>query len=99
MVDAIAVDNSQDVLAALFDAAVKAVAACSDAERLGVAGFPPSVAETVARRFREVRPSPCNEFAWGFSDDAAAAKCAPGMSGGKGWFFGPYDGDYCICPQ
>lgn len=99
VVDAIALDNSPEVLAALFDAAVKAVAACSDAERLGVAGFPTQVAEIAGRRFREVRPSPCNEFAWGFSDDAAAARCAPGMSGGKGWFFGPYDGDYCICPQ
>lgn len=97
--DAIAIDNRPDVLAALFDASAGAVVACSDAERLGVAGFPPQVAKLVERRFPEVRPSPCNEFAWGFSDDSAAARCAAGMSGGKGWFFGPYDGDYCICPQ
>ena len=97
--DAIALGNDAAVLSLLFDAAKRAVLACSDAERLGVAGFPARVQPLVEKAFPERRPAPCNEFMWGFSDPEMAKRCGKGYLGERGWFFGPYDGDYCLCVQ
>ena len=97
--DAIALGNDVAVLSLLFRAAKNAVRACSDAERLGVAGFPAQVQPLVEREFPERRPAPCNEFMWGFSDALFGRRCEGALLGGRGWFFGPYDGDFCMCPQ
>ena len=99
VVDAIAVGNDVSTLELLFSAVKKAVLACSGAERLEVIGFPAWFQPTVRRHFPKSRPMPCNGFMWGFSDAAMARRCEDAMRGEKGWFFGPYDGDYCLCMQ
>ena len=99
VVDAIALGNSAETLGLLFLAAKRAVLACSGASRLEVIGFPDLARHVVERHFPRSRPTPCNEFAWGFSDPDSAQRCESAIAAGKGWFFGPYDGDLCLCPQ
>ena len=99
VVDAIAIGNDRDVLVALFKAAKRAVGACSDAERLEVIGFPMWLQPIIAKEFPKSRPMPCNGFMWGFSDAALGQRCGLDSLGEKGWFFGPYDGDFCLCQQ
>lgn len=99
--DAIAVGNDVDVLDMLLSAAKRAVMACSDAERLEVIGFPMWFQQVVDRHFPKSRQMPCNGFMWGFSDAEMAQRCAGAMQNGgmDGWFFGPYDGDFCLCQK
>ena len=97
--DAIALGNDKDVLALLFDAAKASVLACSGAERLDIIGFPMSIRSVIAKAFPKISPMLCNGFMWGFSDADFERRCVEGMADGKGWFFGPYDGDFCLCLQ
>ena len=99
VVDAIALRNDRKTLSLLFEAAKKAVLACSAAERLEVIGFPAWIQREIARAFPLSRPTPCNGFMWGFSDADMSKKCGDLTDSEKGWFFGPYDGDHCLCVQ
>ena len=97
--DAIALRNDAETLALLFDAAKASVRECSGAERLEIIGFPMSAANVIAKAFPKARSAACNGFMWGFSDADFGRRCAEGMADGKGWFFGPFDGDFCLCLQ
>ena len=97
--DAIALGNDRAVLALLFKAAKASVLECSGAERLEILGFPMAVRPVIAKAFPKSRPTPCNGFMWGFSDADFERRCGGGIADEKGWFFGPYDGDFCLCLQ
>lgn len=96
IVDLIANRNSELILVILLRAAKRFLCKRTRAVLLQAKGFPCFSRPILAKELRHSRPVGGNTFLWQITDEALNKKVGDLTTGSEGWFFGPYDGDWCL---
>ena len=94
--DWFAVDNCLNVLEALLQAACRFLRAKTPAMMLETFGFPTGVQSLLRKYLPYVRAVGHNQFSWGSWKMDRKGLCEV-LDSPASWFFGPYDGDACLC--
>ncbi len=63
---------------------------------LEATGFPDRVQPLLRKTFPFVRKLAHNPFVWRATRAETASRIKAALKAQEGWFFGPYDGDYCV---
>ena len=96
VMDLIALSDDAERLELLLRGAKRFLAREAGAITLEVTGFPNRVQPLLGRLFPFVRRGGHNPFAWIARRAASADRLKTALEDQKGWFFGPYDGDYSL---
>lgn len=95
--DWIAVNNDLHVLETLLKAACLFLKRLTPAMMLEVIGFEQRVQPILKRYLPHERGMGHNTFSWNAVDEAWRTRLNGELTSGEGWFYGPYDGDWCMC--
>lgn len=96
VVDLIADRNSEDILTTLLRAAKRFLRKRTRAVLVQAKGFPTFACPVLRQELKLSRPVGGNTFLWQFTDEALARAVGDLTTSCEGWFFGPYDGDWCL---
>lgn len=95
--DLIAQKNDLKVLSALMDGGVQVLKRSTSAVFCEISGFPDFVQPIIAKKFNMERILPNNQFCWKLYGNEDYSKVYSMLNSKDSWFFGPYDGDRCMC--
>lgn len=96
LIDWFAVRNDDAVLEALLKGACVFLKAQTPALVLKTIGYPDYIQGLLKRYLPRVRQTGVNWFSYNFLSEDLARKCGESVEGRKSWFFGPFDGDFCM---
>lgn len=96
IVDLIALDNDSGRLDLLLQGAKRFLRREAGAIMLEATGFPDRIQPLLRKVFPFVRKLGHNPFVWRAPRPETAARVTAALKEQEGWFFGPYDGDYCV---
>lgn len=96
LIDWFAVRNDESVLEALLKGACEFLKTQTPALVLKTIGYPEYVQGLLKRYMPQERPTGVNWFSYNFLSEDFARRCGDSIEGRKSWFFGPFDGDFCM---
>ena len=97
IMDLIALHDDTKVLAALIKAAIKFLRRNTPAMLFETTGFPMWMQPVLKRYFPLVHQVGNNLCSYNYPDKDFGVECDKVILTDKSWFFGPYDGDWCLC--
>lgn len=97
ILDWIALRNDPRYLDALLAGAIRFLRHCTPAMMLETYGFSDWIQPVLKRRLPHVRRIGVNSFVYSYFDKDFSQGCDSVIHTEKSWFFGPYDGDACMC--
>ena len=96
VVDLFAIKNDKEILGTLLRSATSFLRENTPALVCKVIGFPTYVQPLLRKYFPHVRKTGVNWFSYNFLDASLSEKCVNGVDCEGNWFFGPFDGDFCM---
>lgn len=94
--DLIALDDKQERLELLLRGAKKFLRRQAGAITLEITGFPDRVQPLIRRLFPFKIQRGYNPYVWKARRSETAERLRKALTSQEGWFFGPYDGEYCL---
>ena len=96
IVDLIALDDDMGRLGLLLRGAKRFLRQEAGAIMLEATGFPDRVQPLLRKAFPFERKLAHNPYVWRTPRPETAPRITAALKAQEGWFFGPYDGDYCV---
>lgn len=96
VVDMIALDDDGARLGLLLRGAKRFLRRETGAIMLEATGFPDRVQPLLRKAFPFVRKLAHNPYVWRAPRPETSSRITAALKAQEGWFFGPYDGDYCV---
>ena len=95
--DMIVMSNDKSMLDLLLKGGLKLLKAATSVVHCTISGFADCFQSIIEKHFSISRALTNNQFAWKIQDPKVLDVEYQLLNSEKSWFFGPYDGDICMC--